>query len=361
MCAFLLLNSLFFQGCKSNTQIPDISKDDTFFTLRLASAFHIPGVQVALFNADSILEINAWGTASASGNENLSTSHVMESASLSKPLFARFLLSRYPDILSARLSDLSRFETMYPPVIDSRYRSLNTYLNSPEKQQFLESKVIEILNHSAGFGDWWNSDFELRQAGIFHYSDEGYIALQRCIENREHKRIDSLLLPWLASNYGVKNISFSGRKDPTWLISDGHTADGAFKRHAWIAEEPFVHGSMLASIEDLALFYQSLLSAKNDRLSRIMLSTADSLCVPVDEFPGLFWGCGLGQERLPDDTLYWQWGNDTHFQHLLPYSSRDRRGILIQTNSANGLYFIEDYVKRKFYEPDLKLFNFIRS
>ena len=119
---------------------------------------------------------------------------------------------------------------------------------------------------------------------------------------------------------------------------------------------------MLASIDELAIFYQNVFDREISKSEALLLSRDEAHCIAFGEaYPGLFWGPGIGQERRTNDTIYWQWGNETHFQHLVLFSTATNEGLIIQTNSANGFAFIEEYVTKRFYPEPLTLFNYIKG
>ena len=97
------------------------------------------------------------------------------------------------------------------------------------------------------------------------------------------------------------------------------------------SQEALAHGTLLCSAQQYAEFIQHL--SRNQRFPPLV-SLAQ---VEAD----LYWARGWGVDRSTPDTVYWHWGNDTYFQNFACYAPQRDLGLVIMTNSQNGLKLIE--------------------
>src|ERR1051325_10720395 len=54
------------------------------------------------------------------------------------------------------------------------------------------------------------------------------------------------------------------------------------------------------------------------------------------------WGLGIGLATTPSGRSFWHWGDNGDFKAFVTGSEVSRRGVVIFTNSANGMMIIPD-------------------
>jgi len=73
----------------------------------------------------------------------------------------------------------------------------------------------------------------------------------------------------------------------------------------------------------------------------------------------LFWGLGVGLEKTSEGTAFWHWGDNGSFKgYMVAYPAR-KSGLVMFTNSENGLAIANAIVKAAFDsdQPSLQWLN----
>jgi len=325
-------------GCSSSpTGFPVAHVDRTLSTLMRER--HVPGVQVCVFSQQHIIYSRALGIADQRDSSEVNEQTLFEAASLSKPVFAYLLQQlqaegRLPDtLLSTPLGAWMPWGESYAPALEPRYRGLAEYSRfTPQYDslRFAQLTPADLLTHRSGMGDWWDTlPRILFPAGErFSYSDDGYVLLQRLVEHHTQQPLQALLDQHLPGACAPMRLFSPGRAQRP--VASGHRPDGGFQREIWRSQEALAHGSLYSSAQDYAAFMQHLDREKAFPDPSEHIAISDTLA----------WGLGWGLEMTPTDTIYWHHGNDTYFQHFCLYSPYQDRGLVIMTNSRNGLDLI---------------------
>ena len=58
------------------------------------------------------------------------------------------------------------------------------------------------------------------------------------------------------------------------------------------------------------------------------------------------WGLGVGIEQTAHGPFFWHWGDNGDFKAFFAASAGSRRGVIIFTNSSNGMMIIPDIAAR---------------
>jgi hypothetical protein len=102
---------------------------------------------------------------------------------------------------------------------------------------------------------------------------------------------------------------------------------------------------LLTTVRDYAQFVAYLMaSAPTQREHESAVSLMLGPSVFVDDAVPFSWGLGLALEKTGDDLFFFQRGKNSGFQSFMIASRNSRRGIVIFTNSDNGLDAVPDIV-----------------
>lgn len=345
---FLALAACLWMGCQSP---PPTAGPVTTATLdSLRQVYRVPGVQVCRFRQDRVLGRLASGLRDMRHEAPVTDHTRFEAASLSKPVFA-YLLTRLaeaghlpPDWLRRPLCEWIDTDQPFAPAREPRYRGLDQYLSfRPDysRTPFCQMTAQQLLTHQSGMGDWWDAQPTRRFAPgcRFRYSDDGYLLLQRVVEAHLDTPLQALLqqhLPdFLAAMRSFSAATLRG------AVAHGHQTEGQYQRDIWRSQEALAHGTLLCSAQAYAAFMQHLSREQRFPPQRDMARVAE----------GLYWARGWGVDCSSPDTVYWHWGNDTYFQHFACYAPQRDLGLVIMTNSQNGLKLIEALFPRLWGEP----------
>ena len=64
------------------------------------------------------------------------------------------------------------------------------------------------------------------------------------------------------------------------------------------------------------------------------------------------WGLGWGIQHTEAGDAFWQWGNYEVFQHVAVGFRKQGIGVIIMTNSANGLKLCDELVPKAIGTPN---------
>jgi CubicO group peptidase (beta-lactamase class C family) len=118
---------------------------------------------------------------------------------------------------------------------------------------------------------------------------------------------------------------------------------------------PAAASTLNTTVADYARFVVALMKGtglKRETALRMLTSQSevDAACAncigrlagPASE--SISWGLGLGLARTARGRLFWHWGDNGDFKAFVTGSEGSKRGVVVFTNSANGLMIIPDIV-----------------
>lgn len=306
----------------------------------LMEKHRVPGVQLVLFNQNEILTSLALGVCDVRTGDSLRTDTPMELASLSKPVF-HYLVQQMLDsfMYDIPLRNLIDTTLAFQVPIEPGSRRLSDYLNLQHQHPedwFWNITPMQMLTHQSGLGDHWKPEPKLLHppGTKFYYSDEGYLLLQRIIEQRSGHSMQYLLDALISDE--LAPIRCFSRLNAATQSASGHDAKGAYKREILRSEEALAHGSLLASAEVYARFMQMLRSEGHFTRPEVQVSVQNNL----------YWTPGWGLERIGEELLFWHWGNNTYFQGYCGYFPGKEWGFVLYTNSNNGLKLVHEFIPK---------------
>ena len=266
-----------------------------------------------------------------------------EGASLSKTVFAALVLDYFrknklsPDsVLEIKgLRNKSKNER------DGRIKTAKDYAAlfkslTPDQRKQITAK--NILTHMAGFGDWMNPALNLDTL-VFLYSGEGFLYLQRWLEERENKQLDSIEGFQFMNSKAMDFSLGSAEKNVIW----GHDLNREAVRPIWYSPYPYVHGTLCCKPKAFADWWLGYLE-KPDSL--LLLPQTD--LVNFNQRT-----TGMGLFSVGPYQLLWQHGNDTYFQNLFIHDKNSNSGFVVFTNSQNGFEFINEILGEKYNDIGL--------
>lgn len=318
----------------------------------------VPGLQFYAFSEKEEISFSL-GFAQMADSILLKPTDKMEIASLSKPLFAELLFT----LDKQGLFDLNKplkayFPSTYPikEAAEKRYRSLSDYMQQDSNwlNRAGSLTAVQLLSHQGGFSNWWEDELRFAgDTGVFRYSDEHYLFLQRLVEHHLKSDLASLWHEASSLKRGKETACCTKACSSIRNIA-GYDSEGNFARNIWLSEEALAHGTVLSNAGFYANFMRDFFSNKSAYLPqghglKPLVQTGET---------NIGWTLGWGIETTDIDTIYWHWGNDIYFQSIAFYSSRYKRGLVMMTNSENGLDLINEFLQES-YPQKLKFPRFV--
>jgi CubicO group peptidase (beta-lactamase class C family) len=232
------------------------------FVDSLAVEHRVPGMGFAVFDASGLLYGHVGGFKSQATLEPIDTNTAFEAASISKPVFAYVVFSLARDgVLDLDAS----LQTLVPEVPEVAY-----------DPRFGTLTPRVLLTHRGGLPNWrsrinfaarsyselFAPDDTLRfvvdPGTEYRYSGEGYVLLQRIVEERTGKGLEELARERVFEPLGMARSSFLFDAEIRANYSLGH--DGEGHPDKWEIALPLASSTLHTTASDLARFGAHLAS-----------------------------------------------------------------------------------------------------
>lgn len=306
----------------------------------------VPGLSIALVRDSGILWQRGFGVKSVETKEPVRDDTVFEAASLSKPVFAYAVL---------KLVDRGQLDLDTPLI---KYLP-GAYVENDARLNLITARIV--LSHRTGFPNWRPRGASLQihftPGERFSYSGEGFVFLQKVVEHLSGQPLDALMRKTVFEPLGMTSSSYVWLDRFDRLKATGHTqADTATERRK--PTEANAASSLQTTAGDYAKFLIAMLKGTGLKKEtwREMLSPQ----IKVDEggsnsidrgtgrlSPFISWGLGWGLEQTADGKAFWHWGsNNGDVQCFTISFEKERAGLVVFTNSGNGLSIVSEIVRR---------------
>ncbi len=346
---FVLLN-LFVQRSPAQSQIiaswdqSTIPYSELYAKVdSLRAALQVPALSMAIINHDKIVFSENFGYSDAENQHPVDSLSIFEAASLSKPLFAFWVMQK----AEQGLIDLDKplVDYLEHPHIDSAYRDLYRPLTARM-----------VLCHRSGFPNHaFGKPISLSfppDSG-FAYSGEAYQYLARVLAHQMNLDFDAnfnarmrneLLKPMgLAhSSYTFSDYFYDHK-----VFGHGDTIeDRNPKLGVWGANEYLAYASLHSNAVEYAHFLLWMLKGKGlqpeSHTEMLKEHTHFKDDNPLKKQIGQTgWGLGFAQKQKENFTLHFHTGNNHVFQSYAMFIPSKNYGIVLFTNCGKMISIIE--------------------
>lgn len=313
----------------------------------------MPGLSIAFINNGKVVYHKAIGVTNIATRTPVDDQSIFEAASLSKPLFAFFVMKTVED----GLLDLDRPLYKYLPFPELEY---------DRRYKWVTARMV--LDHTTGFPNWrWfdpidtalhlkikRGDMYIKSnPGTFGYSGEGYYYLSKVMAQIHHlslKNLDSLFQVQIAAPLGMEHAWFAWNDFLKTHKVSGHKG-GKVSLKKWPVSFPDEDSSTFGSAGKLhteALSYAAFLTGM---MQHKVLSAASynemlkkRVSVPrkhefnVNEGTSA-WGLGIGIQKTKLGNRYVHGGNNGDFQSGCVFYMQPQYGYVYFTNCDKGYQF----------------------
>lgn len=311
----------------------------------------MPGLSVVVFDDNETVYQAARGVANLDTGEPVSDQSVFEAASLSKPVFAYFVLS----LVEAGVLDLDR--------------PLYEYLPMPELEEDGRYRVVTArmaLSHQTGFPNWrwfdpapetWGiprgTMYMKREPGTFGYSGEGYNYLALVIADltgRDLTTLDELYQENVVVPLGMACSSFVRSTCVRERKVMGHR-DGAVSDDGWPRSFPNdtpqtfgAAGRLHTNAQDYARFMIALIEGEELQKPLRDEMLTEQIDLPEDSDTRRItgqtaWGLGIAIRPTRYGVRHEHGGNNGDFQSGMMFFADRGLGHVFLTNSDKGQEF----------------------
>jgi CubicO group peptidase (beta-lactamase class C family) len=303
---------------------------------RLMKEAEVPGMAVVVLRDGKVRWAQNFGVKNAKSGAAVDDATIFEAASLSKPVFAYAVL---------KLMEQGKIGLDVP---------LTRYLPKPyiEGDTRLEKTTARIvLSHRTGFPNWRGDGNALTihftPGERFSYSGEGFVYLQRVVEQIERKPLNEVMNELVFTPLGMSSSSYVWRPDFDDRTATGHDGDGN-PQELWKPKEAGAASTLNTTAHDYALFVTAVLNElglkpatfRAMETPQIAVDPACTNCTerePKELSKSVFWGLGWGIQKDGSQESLWHWGDNGSFKCFVVANPREKSGMVMFTNSENGL------------------------
>lgn len=304
----------------------------------------IPGMSIALIRDGKLVWHHGFGVKNSQTKEPVTDETVFEAASLSKPVFAYAVL---------KLADSGKIDLDTP---------LNKYLpgnyDAGDDARINQITARRVLMHSTGFPNWRNP----RDAKIlpiyfapgerFSYSGEGFVYLSKVVENITKMKFDDFMRETIFKPLGMNSSGFVWQQRYETLKTFNHNPIGEPAGQNKISSANAA-ASLQTTAADYARFVSAVINGTGlKKETRKQMFTPqvriDEDCLNCTNRPvkslskEIAWGLGFGLQTTDEGTSLWHWGDNGYSKAFVAAFDKQKDGIVVFANSANGLSIIKE-------------------
>lgn len=206
-----------------------------------------------------------------------------------------------------------------------------------------------VLSHQTGFPNWRTDNggtrlqFRFEPGTSFGYSGEGFEYLRRALENKFHQPLNALLDTYLFPSLQMNETqywsdSLDADRFAMWHNGQGQPYDISIQTPVSAADD------LISTVEDYCRLGIGTMNGLGlaDTLFQEMIQPA--VKVKDNYFRGLGWGLVQG---LPGGEYALEHGgSDAGVRTMAIFLPASKRGIVVMTNADNGMFVIDQIVKR---------------
>lgn len=312
---------------------------------RLLDEGVVPGLSIALIHKGELAWHRGFGVKNAQAKEPVVANTTFEAASLSKPVFAYAVL---------KLADAGKLDLDTP-----LQRYLPGNYDVGDDARLAQITARHVLSHTPGFPNWRRQGGPLTihftPGERFSYSGEGFVYLAKVVERITGEKFNDFMKRLVFDPLGMPDSSFVWR--------DSYETQHAY-RHGSLGNlagqnkstEANAAASLRTTAQDYGRFLVALLHGTGLKpetrrqmfTPRIKLSesgTNNTARAPETLSPYLSWGLGWGLQTTADGLAFWHWGDNGNTKAYVVVYDKQQLGLVVFTNSANGLGVIPEIVQ----------------
>lgn len=346
----ILYNSIFCLGQNSQYGLEDKSivtikgrriafeHLDTFINKQMDS-LNIPGLSFAIINNGQIAYYKNYGVKNIDTKEQVNENTIFEVCSVSKPVFAYFVLTQ----VKKGVLDLDK--PLYNYYTDPKIDTTNGYY------KLITARMV--LNHCSGFPNWRKDEdennplFFITKPGTqYGYSGEGYQYLARVLEkvlNKTGPALNEYFQKEVVKPMHINSMNFTWDKNlqaiKAWSHRNGKPTDNNSQGpYDWFGSA----GSLHCTAKDYAKFLISIIDSKN-KIGNQLLSLNTTLPREPDS---LYRSFGFPYKISNSTMRYYHTGNNGDTRAYAHFYLKEKFGLVMFSNCDN--FFSSKFINKIF-------------
>jgi CubicO group peptidase (beta-lactamase class C family) len=309
---------------------------------QLMDSLQMPGLSIAIINNAEVAYHQTFGVSNMETKEKITQKSIFEGASLSKPIFAYFVMK----MVDKGIIDLDEplYKYMEHPGIAE---------NSIEKSKLITARMI--LSHGSGFPNFSRGqkvELPFTPGEGFLYSGEGYQYLAAIIGKLHNvgwkAKFNEIFVKEVTKPLDMPYTSFLWNDHLKAHKVFGHLKGKPTKNDhgQWSGKTFNAFSSIHSEANEYAKFIIAMLQQKG--LSKAsfkeMLQTQNAFSETNElrkETGQTGWGLGFAQQPTANGLMHLHTGNNHDFQAYAMFVPKQQYGLVVFTNSDKMLPFIQ--------------------
>ncbi len=304
---------------------------------KVMDSLDYPGISISIINNSKIVYSNVFGLANSETIEKVTVETVFQGASLSKPLFAYFIM---------KMMEEGKINLDSPifPFLEPVFPKEAIEENSLENYKLLTPRMI--LSHTTGIPNWTQGkpiSIAFKPGTGFSYSGEAYQHLGAAFSLKNQidwgRSLDKMIEEFVTKPLNMKRSFYVWDESFVNTTARGHS-DGTMIPEINKYKKVGPGFSLHSNARDYAYFLLEMLDPKN-----IKISTRDTMLKEAfhfDENHKLFketgqtgWGLGFAQKQTINGLVHLHTGKNPGFECYAMFIPEQKYGFVIFGNANN--------------------------
>ncbi|MEO1031153.1 MAG: serine hydrolase domain-containing protein [Bacteroidota bacterium] len=345
--AIILTVSVFGQENSTLIKVPNgntiSSKALNEYIEKTMDSLELPGLSIAIVNDDKIAYHNTFGVKNLKTKDPVTKQTIFEGASLSKPLFAYFLMKM------AEKGQIDLDQPIYP-YLEPIFQEGTVEETSLDYYKILTPRII--LSHGTGIPNWVKGEpikIAFKPGTDFSYSGEAYqhlgAAFSLKLDIDWGSKLDALFIKEAALPIGMDRTLYTWDSKYESSVANGHIK-GQVNPNINRFKKVGPGFSLHSNAEDYAMFLIEMMNPKN-----ITKATRDEMLKEHNHFREdntllketgqTGWGLGFAQKPTSNGLMHLHTGNNQDFQAYTMFIPEQNYGFVMFANSDNLFPFLE--------------------
>ena len=304
---------------------------DSFIENQMDS-LKIKGISIAIINDGKIVYHKAEGIADVYKESQIGNETLFEAASLSKPVFAFFVMKQVEKDLIALDTPLYK----YMPYLDIDY---------DERYKLITAR--HVLNHTTGFPNWrWQNpdrklDIKFTPGTKFSYSGEAYVYLAKVIahlNSLDLSKLDSLFQKEIAEPLNIKHFHFVINKYIANHLASAHDGDRIVYDSYWDRKSFHSPGGLYSESLNFSNFLLALMDNKGLSEESINAMLENQIELPIEDYQrkelgNMYWTLGFAVKPSKNGMIYSHGGNNWGYTASFQFNKAEKIGYVFFTNA----------------------------
>lgn len=311
--------------------------------VQLMDSLEMPAVSIAFINNNELVYHNKFGVIDLESKTPIKSESVFEAASLSKPLFAYFIMQ----MVQQGKIDLDQhiygpLEAIFPPDIMDETTLAHYKTITPRM----------VLSHSTGMPNWLEGQplkLAYKPGTGFSYSGEAYQHLAASFGTDLGlgwgKPLDSLFIATIAEPLNMERSAYTWNEQFEQFKVPGHK-NGVVNTKVHRDKNVGPGYSLKSDARDYALFLMEMMQPQqlSVTLRDEMLKTHNAFSPENElrvETGQTGWGLGFAQKPTPNGLMHLHTGNNHDAQAYAMFVPKQQYGFVVFTNCDRLYEFIQ--------------------